>query len=289
MRPLSSAIIATLLFTTHGFAIEQNNSAAPTGSGSIIANMLQHYDGPFSFYTYNPNYLIYTYTSDLNKESINAYDWAEHAKNDEVKFQISLAFPIWKGIFGENSLLGASYTQRSWWQLSNTQESAPFRETNYEPQLFVGWATQHQFAGWTLRDIELGINHQSNGREEATSRSWNRMYARLMAQNNNWHVELKPWFRIPEKSDDDDNPDIQKYMGYHRLKVGCALGENTITVDSHYNWNSGFGGVELGWSYPITSYIRLYAQLFSGYGESIIDYNFKQTRVGIGVMLNDIF
>jgi phospholipase A1 len=74
-----------------------------------------------------------------------------------VKFQLSLAFPFWRGILGPNSVLGASYTQKSWWQLSNSGESSPFRETNYEPQLFLGFATDYEFAGWTLRDVEWAL------------------------------------------------------------------------------------------------------------------------------------
>lgn len=46
---------------------------------------------------------------------------------------------------GDNSVLAASYTQRSWWQLSNKKESSPFRDTNYEPQIFIGWATDYQW------------------------------------------------------------------------------------------------------------------------------------------------
>mgnify|MGYP000293820075 FL=1 len=107
---------------------------------------------------------------------------------------MSLAFPLWRGILGPNSVLGASYTQKSWWQLSNSDESSPFRETNYEPQLFLGFATDYNFAGWTLRDVEMGYNHDSNGRSDPTSRSWNRLYTRLMAENGNWLVEVKPWY-----------------------------------------------------------------------------------------------
>ena len=291
MRVLSGVVVAMLLApiaVQADEADEQKKQEQSTGSVGIIGNMLKHYDSPFYMYPYEPNYILYTYTSDLNKEAIASYDWAENARKDEVKFQLSLAFPIWRGIAGENSLLGASYTQRSWWQLSNHEESAPFRETNYEPQIFLGWATDYQFGGWTLRDIEVGINHQSNGREEPTSRSWDRAYARLLAQNGDWQVEVKPWFRFAESADHDDNPDITKYMGYYRLKVGYALGKSVFSVDGHYNWNTGFGGAEMGWSYPITSHVRFYTQVFSGYGESMIDYNFKQTRVGVGVMLNDI-
>ena len=44
----------------------------------------------------------------------------------------------------------------------------------------------------------------------------------------------------------------------------------------------------MGWSYPLSESVRLYAQLFTGYGDSLIDYNNYQTRIGLGVMLNDL-
>ncbi len=136
---------------------------APAVRGSVIANMLQEHDNPFTLYPYDTNYIIYTDTSDLNKEAISSYNWSENARKDEVKFQLSLAFPLWRGILGPNSVLGASYTQKSWWQLSNSKESSPFRETNYEPQLFLGFATDYRFAGWTLRDVEMGITTTLTG------------------------------------------------------------------------------------------------------------------------------
>jgi phospholipase A1 len=110
----------------------------PAVRGSIIANLLQEHDNPFTLYPYDTNYLLYTWTSDINKEAIKSYNWSDNARKDEVKYQLSLAFPFWRGILGPNSVLGASYTQKSWWQLSNSGESSPFRETNYEPQLFLG-------------------------------------------------------------------------------------------------------------------------------------------------------
>lgn len=290
MRYIRSLLAVVLFYPAWGFAseIQASSSPAPLVQGSIISGLLQEYDSPFVLYPYESNYIIYTDTSDMNKEAIQSYDWGNKAKKDEVKFQLSLAFPLWRGIAGENSVLAASYTQRSWWQLSNKKESAPFRETNYEPQLFLGWATDYKFAGWTLREIETGFNHESNGRSDPTSRSWNRAYARFMVQKGNLQLDLKPWYRFSESAQRDDNPEINRYMGYYRLKAGYRLGESVITVTGRYNWNSGYGAAELGWSYPITKHVRFYTQVFSGYGESMIDYNFRQTRVGVGVMLNDM-
>ncbi|WP_340609936.1 phospholipase A [Xenorhabdus bharatensis] len=278
-------LVITCLLSTLAYGSDKQADAV---RGSVISAMLQEYDSPFMLYPYDTNYIIYTYSTRVNKQAINSYDWADHARKDEAHFQVSFGFPIWRGIVGENSLLGASYTQRSWWQLSNKRESSPFRETNYEPQLFLAWLTDYELAGWHLREIEAGINHQSNGRPESTSRSWNRVYARLMAQKGNWQVDLKPWYRLTESNRRDDNPEMNRYMGYYRLKVGYHYGENVFTMQGRYNWNSGYSGGELGWSYPLSKHVRFYAQLFSGYGESMIDYNFRQTRFGIGVMLNDM-
>lgn len=279
---------AIALLAWSGCALAESGSDIPAAQGSIIANLMKEYDTPFVLYPYDTNYLLYTDTSDLNKEAIRSYSWSDKARKDEVKFQLSLAFPIWRGLLGDNSVLAASYTQRSWWQAFNRGASSPFRETNYEPQLFVGWATDYDILGWTLRDIEVGFNHQSNGRANPTSRSWNRVYTRLMAEYGNVEVQVKPWYRIPEDSNKDDNRDITKYMGYYDLQLGYSWGKSVFSVKGHYNWNTGYGGAEMGWSYPMTRHIRLYTQLFSGYGESMIDYDFRQTRFGVGIMLNDI-
>lgn len=82
---------------------------APAVRGSIIANMLQEHDNPFTLYPYDTNYLIYTNTSDMNKEAISSYSWSENARKDEVKFQLSSAFPLWRGILGPKT--------RAWWFL----------------------------------------------------------------------------------------------------------------------------------------------------------------------------
>lgn len=69
--------------------------------GSIISGLLQNYESPFVLYPYESNYIIYTYTSSMNKEAIKSYDWGKDALRDEVKFQISLGFPLWRGIAGK--------------------------------------------------------------------------------------------------------------------------------------------------------------------------------------------
>nr|VUD31325.1 phospholipase A1 [Raoultella sp. NCTC 9187] len=107
-----------------------------------------------------------------------------------------------------------------------------------------------------------------------------------MAQNGNWLVEVKPWYVIGST---DDNPDITKYMGYYRLKVGYQLGDAILSAQGQYNWNTGYGGAEVASAIRLPATCVFYTQVYSGYGESLIDYNFNQTRVGVGVTLNDLF
>ncbi|QLB13047.1 phospholipase A1 [Bisgaardia hudsonensis] len=250
------------------------------------ALLINRNDSFIGIMAYDQNYLMETFS---NKNF--AYDRSK-MNHDELKFQISLALPIWKNIFGKNSVLAGTYTQRSWFQLTNKMQSSPFRESNYEPQIFLAWVTKHQLPfGWTMNDFETGFNHESNGRgiDELKSRSWNRLYVRASASKGNWILELKPWWRIPEKSKDDDNPDITKYKGYFDLTIGYRYNKHQFKIKGHFNPRSQKGGIEATYTYPLTKYIRLYTQYYGGYGESLIDYQKNIQRIGIGISLNNVF
>ena len=68
----------------------------------------------------------------LHKEMyIMPVAWADkyHDSQTEVVFQVSTKYSIYKTFY-------AGYTQISYWQAYNSDESAPFRETNYNPELF---------------------------------------------------------------------------------------------------------------------------------------------------------
>ena len=284
MKAIFTSSILTLFLTVLCTNAAANDYQKPYNGR--IAPLLTKYPGDFiGLLAYDQNYLTETFSN-------RNYNYPEHMRRDEVKFQISLALPVWRGILGENSVLAASYTQRSWFQMTNTSQSSPFRETNYEPRVFLGWDTQYQLPfGWTLQDIETGFNHESNGRgkENDKSRHWNRLYARASATKGNWIVELKPWWRIPESKKDDDNPDILKYRGYFDLSVGYRYNGHQVKLKGHYHPRHNKGGIEASYSYPITEHISFYTQYYGGYGESLLDYNRSTQRIGIGIALNNVF
>ena len=137
----------------------------------------------------------------------------------------------------------------------------------------------------------LGIVHQSNGQTGSYSRSWNRVYASFIFEKDNFAFVIKPWFRIHEDEENDDNPDIIDYLGHGNLRIAYKNDEHVFSFMSRNNLESGFkrGAIELGWSFPIFGYdfLKGYAQYFSGYGESLIDYNYYVNHISVGLLLTD--
>ncbi|MCV4593474.1 phospholipase A, partial [Escherichia coli] len=76
--------------------------------------------------------------------------------------------------------LWLGYTQQSLWQVWNPSESAPFRNTDYEPEVIYVVPVPEGLArlpgGWRWSMAQAGVAHQSNGQSEPLSRSWNRVY-----------------------------------------------------------------------------------------------------------------
>lgn len=203
----------------------------------------------------------------------------------EAKFQISLKSKIWETVLGTPGNLWLGYTQSSRWQIYNAGLSRPFRETNYEPELMFIWPTDYALLGWRGRLLGLSLNHQSNGRSLPLSRSWNRVIAEAAFERGDWAVALRPWWRVKENDVADDNPHIEDYLGRGEMLVTHKLHGHTLALQLRHSLRSDAsrGSVQFDWAFPLVGTLHGYVQLFHGYGESLIDFNFRQSRAGFGV------
>jgi phospholipase A1 len=205
----------------------------------------------------------------------------------EAKFQLSFKTKIANDLFGENGDVWLAYTQSSRWQIYNNGQSRPFRETNYEPEAMFVWRTRFDVLGMTARYAALGINHQSNGQGGALSRSWNRVIGAVALERGQWTLTLRPWWRIAEHGD-DDNPDLADYAGRGEILATRVFGGHILSIEARHSLHGGnrsHGSLRTDWAFPIDKYLRGHVQIFSGYGESLIDYNHRATYVGLGVSL----
>lgn len=246
---------------------------------------------PFSLTPHKPNYFILSENKDIDQENP---DYEEL----EIKFQISFKSQIITSHQKEWRLYFA-YTQLSLWQMFNEQQSSPFRETNYEPEVMLYWLVDQPLIGsWNLELINFGLwKHQSNGQPETSSRSWDRNYLQLTFSNHPFYIDLLAWHRITEPLKafpgdplGDDNPDIEEYLGHGELRLMYHSGRSMVGLLYRDSMNSEHHQTyELSYSRPLDdrNRLRMYIQYFKGYGESLIDYNIERERIGVGIMLSE--
>jgi phospholipase A1/A2 len=233
---------------------------------------------------YKPTYILpYYYTgSPYNDIYRNNTPNNQNLSPSEFKFQWSLKLSFLKNLLGNNSSFNVAYTQISYWQFY--VNSQYIRETNYEPEVF--YSKQIIPNWWT----NLGVVHQSNGRGGALERSWNRAYLNLIFSSEHWMVNLRPWILIFKKhSSDLHNPDISHYLGHGDIVLAYKIDGCTFSTTLRNTIGSGFKrpGVELDFSFPIYYTLKGYIQAFSGYGQSLLEYDHRTNSIGIGIALSD--
>lgn len=250
---------------------------------------------PYTLMSHMPNYFLASVhnTSGFNNKHFREIfnDPSIDLDDTEAQFQLSVKFPVAINLFDEKIDIFAAYTNRAFWQVYNNDQSAPFRDTNHEPEAWIQFRPSWKFGNLTNSVNKLGIIHQSNGRGGILSRSWNRIYANFLFEYDNWGFSIKPWYRIPEGESEDDNPDIEDYLGYGEIRTAYKWEKQTFSFMVRNTMESGFskGTVELSWSFPLGGYeyFRGYVQYFNGYGQSLIDYNQHVNSIGIGVSFTD--
>ena len=296
-RPVCFAVAIAffLLASFHSDAQQKNNDFFKSTGQSI--NEIWELDsanrhGTFRLTFYKPVYVLLTnWSSNPNYQPVSenpAYSVGQRIplNASELKFQLSFKTKVLEGIFGKNGDLWVGYTQSSRWQIYNTKLSRPFRETNYEPEAMLTFATDYTLLGFKGRMLGVGFAHQSNGRALPASRSWNRIIFQAGFEKENWMLLFRPWIRLNDA--DDENPEIENFTGRCDLLVSHNLKNHRLSLLAKHSLRLGensHGSLQFDWALPISGNLKGHVQIFHGYGESMIDYNYKQTTVGLGVSL----
>ena len=240
---------------------------------------------------YQPNYFLFArYSDNVNNQPFTPLFQAANLPPQgldsvEAKFQLSFKVRLWTT---DDRRWGAwiGYTQQSNWQVYNSDVSRPFRETDYMPEVFASYRPGLNLGGFQWNLLNLGYNHESNGRSDPLSRSWDRIFAQFGIERGNLALLAKVWYPF---NYDQDNPDITDYYGYGSIAAIYKWNSNSFSLTARGNLSQGKGAVQLTWMSPkLLGPLRAYVQGFSGYGESLIDYNWYQNTIGIGVALNDM-
>lgn len=244
--------------------------------------------GIFNFRPHNVNYLMVTRTAHPNNAPYRPFrdisDLATDLSHSELVFQLGFKTKLVESAFGKPVDVWFGYTQNSFWQAGNRKASSPFRETNYQPELMAVTPLDFNVLGMRARFLNLGIVHQSNGQASTLSRSWNRVYAQLGLERGAWTVSGRVWKRINESAADDNNPNIVDYMGRGDLNVTYRNNGHDYSALIRRNFSTERGAVQLSWAFPLAGHFKGYVQYFSGYGQSLIDYDYYQNSAGIGIL-----
>jgi outer membrane phospholipase A len=181
------------------------------------------------------------------------------------------------------------YTQTSLWDIGD--DSSPFRDTSYRPSLYYRWVGDGgQFVPY---EWSAGYEHESNGQSAEDSRSIDMAFVRPT-----WHFDfangrrltfMPKFYHYLEKS---DNSDIHHYRGYADWQMRYGREDGFVVSGLYRQGTHGYATGQLDFSYPLSNRIFartgtfVHLQVFSGYGETLLDYNVDRgTQVRLGISL----
>jgi phospholipase A1/A2 len=232
-------------------------------------------------------------------ENLSAYEpiYAVYGPgtNSDARIQLSFRYQLYGSRAREDRApsvrdgLYFAYTQRMFWDVG--ARSSPFRNIDYQPEIFY-LAQPLALSDRATVSGQIGMRHESNGRDGDASRSINSLYVAPMAAfslGGGWRLTAAPrlWLYVGNRS---DNPDIRRYRGNGGLFLEIGQDEGLrLSTTSRFNTDSGKGAISADLSYPLRRILGggpdfyLFAQSFHGYGENLLDYNKRMTRLRVGL------
>ncbi len=222
----------------------------------------------------------------------------EGSDKDYMDQELLMAFSFKREIYWN---LYFAYSHKAFWQIYDHQKSRPFREHNYNPELFLVWNDLLTFDRVRLGLIEHESNgeqlrYDKNGKPINYSRTWNRSYVYARKSVHSLvHLGLKLWIVTDSEDPEDgsfivDNSDIEQYMGTGEFYAELGRFPSVISIMFRQGWREETETIQVDGRLPLhilTGWeddgIDFFVQWFSGYGDSLIDYNRRVTRFSAGV------
>lgn len=202
--------------------------------------------------------------------------------------QVSMKYEMWK-----NSNLYIAYTQTSMWALFQLQNSSPFIDHNFNPEIFYR-VTQLEKYDFTA---DIGQEHKSNGRESGPyDRTSDSTYISAEKGFSVGGLRLGWYNKVFAVYRTFGNDDLKDYMGY--WKTGLTLGFDVPWLDNEQlfaNFTPGISAdlskstVEAGAKFrtpfgqDFAPYIMV--QYWRGYNAMLINYSTFAEGVRVGIVL----
>lgn len=248
----------------------------PVKSRLNADSVIQVFDDSPSFGIYKDNYIV------LGTDLFHKPD----RENSDAKFQISVRQRLTNSVLPFRTYLFLTYTQLAFWDVF--QESFPFRDINFNPTIGIGRPLVYD--NRYLGEINLQFEHESNGKDEDASRSWNKIsFSSSLRFNDHWSYFGKLWIPIV---DGENNPDIVRYKGYGIFALSYNQREK-YNLSVILNPRTGFMNANITVNYSYRLFKRenqyLFFEFYNGYGEGLLDYKEFHQRFRLGFVIKPNF
>jgi len=244
----------------------------------------------FAFTPYRTSYVLaYSYNASPHSDVFQDVEPPRTLMKSEVAFQLSIKARLWQDAFGAKLDLWLGYTQRAFWQLYDIEESSPFREIDHEPELIFSFRTRFRVLGLDGRFVQVSLSHQSNGLNEPLSRNWNRLVVNVGLERGPFSLLVSAWARVLFKPGENENPGISRHLGYGEVRAFYFVKRHRLGIKVRDNLNFRFNraALEADWVFPLFARIGGIVQGYFGYGESLLDFDHRVSRVGVGIVFID--
>lgn len=248
----------------------------PAKSRLNADSIIQIFDDSPSFGIYKDNYIV------MGTDLFHKPD----KYNSDAKFQISVRQRLTNSVLPFRTYLFLTYTQLAFWDIF--QESFPFRDINFNPTIGIGRPLVYE--NRYLGEINLQLEHESNGKDEEASRSWNKIsFSSSLRFNNHWSYFGKLWIPFV---DGENNPDIVRYKGYGLFALSYNKNEK-YNMSVVINPRTGFGNANITVNYSYRLFKKenqyLFFEFYNGYGEGLLDYKEFHQRFRLGFVIKPNF